>query len=151
MNRFRILLMLAASLVAGIVLGAEPVRSLNGVPFAGNPAIGEGAFRLPAGTPARVIALGVPTTTERSVMQKAAPVADKRAPLRIGFTREVPAVLQRIDLASLDWRDVGAGTRAAHVAIDASSASAVRVEMSLQGAATGLKFSFTGNAPGARV
>ena len=61
------------------------------------------------------------------MLAKAATTPDKRAPLQIGYSREVAPDAARIDLASLDWQALSDGSRVAHVTIESQGASAVRI------------------------
>jgi len=152
MNRFRLVVHVVIGLLAGVASAASPpVLSIPGAFFAGDQSRSESALRLAPDASARAVALGSPTATERGVLAKAATVPDKRAPLQIGYSRDVPSSLGQIDLASLNWRDMGDGSRVAHVTIDSPTASAVRAQLSLQGDPSGLLFRFTGSAAGASV
>ena len=129
---------------------ATPIRSMPGASFAGPQSQRDGVLRLQRGAPAHTITLATPDATERARL-KAAPVADKRTPLKIGFTRNVPAGRNQVELSSLAWQALPDGKRAARFTIESPSAAAIRAELNLTGEATGLAFRFTGSGADAPV
>ena len=70
-------------------------------------------------------------------------------PLQIGFARSIPAGSSAIDLAGLQWQDVGQGLSVARITVTSPGASAIRVELEFIGDTSGLLFRFGGSAEGA--
>ena len=129
---------------------AAPLNSMPGATFVGPQSQKYGVSRFTRSAPVHAIALATPDATERAKL-KAAPVADKRVPLKIGFTRNVPTRTSKIELAALAWQAMPDGKRAARLAIESPSAAAIRAELAISGDSTGLSFRFTGSDPDARV
>jgi hypothetical protein len=137
-------------ILAGLGIGlfavaalAAPVRSMPGAVFAGPQGQKESGLRLGRSAAAHLIALSSPAAAERATL-KAAPANDKRMPLKIGFTRDVPDRTGHVDLPTLAWQVLPDGRRAARVAIESPSAAAVRIEIAFSGDMSGLRFRFTG-------
>lgn len=106
---------------------------------------------LPAGAPSRPVVLGAPTVAERGAMARPRVAPDKRQPLRIGFVRDVPAPDRRISLASLPWQRLQDGSLAAQITVTSPTAAALRVRISLDGAAEGTEVRFAGSAGNGQV
>src|SRR2546425_8089999 len=113
MKQLRACIGFCVGLIAGISL-AEPVRSVPGTVFSGPQTQFDTALRLDPGAARHAIALPTPDAIEQSTLKSAA-VADKRVPLQIGFAREIPANLQRVALASLEWQTLADGNRVAQL------------------------------------
>ena len=145
----RALALFSGLLAAVLGICAEPINSMPGAPFRGAPPAAS-ALLLAPDAAARALTLGPVETMERAAAAKSmAAAADKRVPLQIGFAREIPAASSEIDLVGLQWQDLGAGRRVAHITIESPAAAAIRAELGFTGDASGLSFRFGGSAAGA--
>ncbi len=117
------------------------------------------ALLLDPSLPARRIVLAAPTAQERAaaLAPKGATKAKdsskpmvKAARLQIGFARVVPEADQVIELASLDWRAAGDGSRAARLTITSASAAALRVGVRIKDVPPELTMRFMGSSPAAQ-
>jgi lysyl endopeptidase len=103
--------------------------------------------------PARRVALAAPTEADAAGMKAhnrggraaTAGVSPKGRPLAIGYGREVPAELRRIELASLDWIDSADGGRVARIEITSPGAAAVRVAFALASADPNITVRYAGS------
>jgi hypothetical protein len=129
---------------------ALPVQSIPGAHSSRSHVPGNSALLLGHGAVAHAIALPSPDATEGATL-KAAPAAGKRAPLKIGFTREIPMQARRIELSSLTWNVLPDGRRAAQMTIESPTAASIRAELNLVGDSSGLKFRFAGKGENAQV
>jgi hypothetical protein len=127
------------------------VRSAPGALYVPSKSESPMALSLPAGAPSRAVVLDVPSSAERGAMTKGRAAPDKHAPLRIGFVRAVPEQDRRIPLASLPWQTLPDGGLAAQVTVTSATAAAVRVRLSLDGAAVGSEVRFSGTAGNRQV
>lgn len=151
MMNIRALVLMIGGLLGAIHVSAEPLRSMPGAVFQGVAPDASSALRLAPDAPAREVNLGPVRAAERAASKSTAIAADKRVPLQIGFARIVPPALSEVDLAGLQWQDLGDGRRAARIMIESPDAAAIRVELGFNGDAAGLSFRFGGTAPGATV
>ena len=87
------LLAFAASATAGLP------RSMPGALFQGPSPVTQKQLRLALDVPSRIVALDAMTAAEEAAAAAAATGTDKRLPLQIGFTPDVPGATGQIDPA----------------------------------------------------
>ncbi|MEO8132880.1 MAG: trypsin-like peptidase domain-containing protein [Betaproteobacteria bacterium] len=133
------------------IAGAQPVRSVPGALFEGGGPAVPAAMLLNASAPAKIVALDSVGPAERQAPAKSSVAADKRAPLQIGFARDVPAGESNTDLGGLAWQDAGSGRKAARVVVRSPGAAGLRAHLALTGGSDGIYFRFAGDASGAPV
>lgn len=139
MNRKKALYLALLTAVSGTAL-ASPPTEMGAAPVVGTPqasALGTAQLqsaRLRGGiVPSRVVQLAAPTQAEISRLH-ARRVDQVRhgQPFQIGFTRTVAQPL--VNLARLDWKLAGDGSRVATLTVSSAKAAALRASLVLRGA-----------------
>jgi hypothetical protein len=76
---------------------------------------------------------------------------DIRAPLTIGYGRNIPSTSRSVPLSTLEWAAAESGVRVARIEVVSPGAAALRVALSLAGPERGLTLRFAGAAADAPV
>jgi len=155
-----------ACLVFALCAAAEVTAQIVAVPPATNrasPAKSEAAASLltPAGAPSLTIALSAPSAQEKARLKTAgrsgaagvgaAPTSVKRRALPVGFARVVPGGERSLSTATVPWRALADGGRAARINISSPGAAAIRVGVTLKTAVPNVALRFVGAGEPQRI
>ena len=145
----------AVSAMLAMPAGAGPLATKAGEfrPATPAPAVAKAEtparMRLDAARPTRRVELARPDAAESRkliALNGGSAIAAPGRPQFIGYGRDVPAPVRRVDLATLAWTTLPDGAKAARIEVDSPGAAGMRVALRLSGVdpAATLRFAASG-------